>query len=466
MRDVVSCFFVSALYACAAILIGVSSARAQEEEESLPPIRTIVSLGRPYAAMPLIATPETAPPVQTSYEGLPISKTVPRKNEFHTIDPTVDIAGYSYIFDVKGLEAEYEVASSMGLIKLTHELAVIEELKKIHKGKEFAEGVTDTVKGIGTGVVSLVKSPGKSIKDMGTRLRRTGRSIERAVTQEKIGEDARGQDRSYLGSGPAGQARRTLAYQFGVDVYTGNPVLQRLLTELSHAKFAGRIATWVLPITISALGHFNPLAGDEQTERLICENTPDEVRRQVGVELEPALRMHREDKAQPLYRFLMNPNYSPRDIAYVGAAVRGMYSVSMLPNVIDELSGAESPDQAEMLALWARLFGLLNDNIERLTGFARYGALLAGFGESGTMYVMFPGDVLGKWEEVRRSFGMLLADREKRGMKGVEVWALGDVDPDLWSELEERGVVVRQHILLDERFFNRTNPFIGQDPAQ
>lgn len=423
--------------------------------ESADATQEFVMLGKPYASMPLLANAESAPPLRVDYDALPVSKTIPIEGAFYRIQPTVNIAGYSYFFDVDGIDMEYEVESSIRLVKLVHELGVIEELKKKHKGKEFAGGVAEGVKGIGTGVVSLVTAPGQSIKGFGDKLRRTGRGLERSLSADgKVGEDARGHDRSLLGSGPAGAARRALAYQFGVDVYTSNPVLQKLLTDLSHAQMAGSVTTWVLPLVISAWGHFNPISGDPEVEIRIRDNPPQELRRLVGTELEDVVEMDREDTYQPLYKLLVNPNYSPRGIAYIGDALLGMRQVRMLPKVVGELSRASSPEEADMLTLSMRLFGLLNKNVQPLVGFAKYRALLAAFGANEVIYIMYPGDMLGQWEEVERSFNKILTDMGKRGMKGVEVWALGDVDPGLVGNLESRGVLVRQHILRDQKFFN------------
>lgn len=446
--------FVLALLLTLLALAGKGTLSAIAGEPS-PTADKFIMLGKPYAALPQLANPDSAPPYSTDYTMLPVSEKLPKDGEFYHIHPTVSVAGYSYFFDVDGIDMDYEVGSSINLVKLVHELGVIEELKRKHKGKEFAEGVAEGVKGIGTGVVNLVTAPGQSFREVGNKLRRTGRSIERTVTSEgKVGEDARGHDRSLLGSGPAGQARRALAHQFGVDVYTSNPVLQKLLTDLSHAQTAGTLTTWMIPFVISAFGYFNPMAGDEATELRIRDNDPHELRRLIGLELEPVLQMDREDKFQPLNKMLMNPNYSPRDLAYIGMSLMQMQRVKMLPRVVGELAGVSSPEEADMMALSMRLFGLLNRNIQPLVGFAKYKALLAGLGADGIIYVMYPGDILGPWDTVNRSFDKLLQDKVKRGMNGIEVWVLGDVQPDLVADLEQKGGLVRQHILRDTRFFS------------
>lgn len=420
-----------------------------------------IAIGRPLKARPWLADLTHIPTAVVPYSSLPVSQVVPQTAVTYSIDPNVTVAAYSYIFHVKGIDAEYEVISVASLVKLVHELAVIEELKHRHKGKEFASGVADGVKGIGTGIANLFTKPGESFKSMGERLRQTGRSIERVVgTEEKVGKDESGHDRSLLGSGPAGMARRALAYETGVDVYTSNPVLQKLLTDLSHVYTAGSFATWAIPYNIGLLNYFNPISGDDLTERHIRDYEPYELRRLVGEELQPILRMNREDSYQPLNRWLMNPNYSPRNTAYIGQALIQLKNATNLNLVMQELAEVRAPEEADMLTLELRLYSLLDKNIQKIVAFEKYRALFVGLGENNVMYILFPGDTLRPWDETKNAFAELYAEAVNYRLGGIEVWSIGDVHPALVQGAEGSGVVIHQNILRNEAFYRPQTPTV------
>lgn len=423
---------------------------------SLAAASEIVELGRPLRARSWLGDLDSVPSVMLPYDALYVANFVPRQAAHYRIDPEVKAEAYTYYFTVRSESAAFEAASVVNLLKLTHELAVIEELEEIHKGKEFASGVADGVKGIGTGLKNLVTHPGQSVKGVGERLRKTGRSLERAVgAEESVGRDESGRDRAHLGAGPAGQSRRALAYQFGVDVYTRNPVLQRILVDLSRVYTAGTFATWAIPYHIGALDYFNPLSGDDATERRIRDYPPDELRRLVGQELEPLFGMNREDPSRPLRRWLMNPNYSPRQTAYIGEALKRFSGAGNIGLVLGNLSEASTPEEADMLTLEIRLYGLLDANVVKVVDFAKYRGLFLGKGADGVMYALFPGDTLRPWGETERGLDDLLREASRVGMRGVAVWSVGDIHPDLVGMMEGLGVQVRQHILHDENFYRQ-----------
>lgn len=429
-----------------------ASAVASERPAQAP--RELVHLGRPLKARLWLNDLSKIPSATVPYQSLAVSQIIPRTGEAYRIAPNVKVAAYSYVFSVKGIDADFTVISAVNLAKLVHELSVIEEFKKKNMGKEFASGVADGVKGIGTGIASLITHPGQSFKTIGERLRQTGRSLERAVgAEDKIGPDESGRKRAHLGEGPAGKARRDTAHQFGIDVYTDNPLMQKWLIDLSHAYTAGSYATWIIPYSIGALDYFNPISGDEVTETIIRDYAPYELRRFIGEELEPILRMNREDSRHPLNRWLANPNYSPRCVAYIGRALVALRGAENLAAVVEELAQASTPEEADMLTLEVRMYGLFQRNVQPIVDFAKYRSLFIGLGADRKMHIMFPGDTIRPWDETANAFAEVLNEARQRGLAGMEVWTVGDIHPNMLEQARRFGVDVRQNVLRDEKFY-------------
>lgn len=413
-----------------------------------------VKIGRVFKATPWVEHLEGVPFEKIPYQSLAVAQAIPAESEFYTIDPEVAAAGYSYFFRVDSPDATYLVGSVVNLFKLTHELGVIAEIRKRSKSKEFTQGVTQSVKGIGTGLAHLVAHPGLSLKNAGNRLRQTGRSLEQAVDGETIGTDESGVDRSQLGSGPAGGARRVLAYELGVDVYTSNPVLREVLNEYARVYAAGTFATWAIPYNLGTLAYFNPLAGDEKTEILIRDNSPYELRRSVGMELEPIFRMMREDKYRALHAFLNNPNFSPRMVAYAGADFQRLRETRNLELALNKMAGASTPEEADMAALTLRLYSLLHRNIVPVAEIRPFKESLAAVGADGMMYIMVPVDTLRPWNRTSEMFAELLDEAHGLGVTGLQIWSVGDVAPSMVENAARHGVAVRQNILADPKFYH------------
>ncbi len=442
---------VKYLVMCCLLAAALPAGAGDEAQAAAQP----VALGRDGQAMPWLANLEDAPFVVVRYADIAMTRSLPAQSAFYSISPDVVASGYFYFFHVRSVDGQEYVAGSVAnLYKLCHELGVLEEIKARNKGKEFASGVGDGLKGIGTGLGNLIIHPGQSLKSVGTRVRQTGRSLERAVgAEDKVGVDSSGTNLSHLGSGPAGKARRDLAFQFGVDVYTSNPAMQKALIDLSQLRTAGGLVTWVIPYNIGMLGYFNPVGGDERAEQLIRDYDPYELRRQVGIELEPMLGMSREDEGGALGRLLMNPNYTPRELAYIGLDFGFMREVKNLPLVAETLARASTAEEAEMLSMELRLYSFLHRREKPLQEFVPLQNLFGALGRDGVFYFMFFGDTLRPWSHSTEAFERVLSEAIAMKARGMEIWTVGDVDARMAENAARRGVVIRPNILLDKTFF-------------
>lgn len=414
----------------------------------------VSQIGRRSASVPWLPQSAEIPHAIVRYDDIAFLAGLPAATDYYEIDPEVVAAAYSYFFHVKGKRHTYIAGSFINLAKLCHELAVLEEIEKRNKGKEVASGMGQGLKSIGTGLGNLVVHPGLSLKSAGDRFRQTGRSLERAVgAEDKVGRDASGVDRSHLGSGPAGADRRKLAFELGVDVYTSNPVMQQALIELSQLRAAGGFVTWAIPYDIGMLSMMNPMSDDANTESLIRDFAPYELRRQVGKDLEPLLGMNREDSNAPLYNLLMNPNYTPRTIAYIGLDLSILGQVANLPVIVQTLAAADTADEADVLALALRLYSFFHRRVQPLREFIPYQTLFAAKGANNVFYFLFFGDTLRPWDHTRQAFDMLVEEAVASKADGMEIWTVGDVHPALVQRAAERGVRIKQNILHDPQFF-------------
>ncbi len=439
-----------ATVACAVLGGMLQSARAGTADEA-------AEISRFLQAMPWLKEVGQLPSATIPYNTLRVSEVIPQTGDLYSIDANVTAVAYTYFYQVNTNHGRFLIGSSVNLAKFVHELQVIDQIEKTHKGKEILYGLGAGVKDIGTGIGNAVIHPGISLKNLGQRFRQAGRTIERTVTGEgAVGTDAGGQDRALLGRGPAGGARRQIAYEMGVDVYSSNPILKEALNALARARAGGYFTPWAAPYHLSALSSFNPITGDDQAETLIRDLDPTELRRRVGMDLEGVFGMSREDPGSPLYRLVTNPNYSPRDIAYLGGVFANLSGVGNLAGVLDELADAQSPDEADFLTLDLRLYALLHRNIQPIAEFRSFTETFGAVGQNGVLYIMSIADTLRPWGETAAAFERIIGGAVQEGLRGMEVWTIGDVHPAMVENAAKRGVVVHQGVLRDPQFMAGT----------
>lgn len=434
----------------AAVAVAVSLAAAGGEQRGAP-----VELGRQFKAMPWLGEYGDDVPFEiVKFETLPVMRGIPQKTAYYEIDSDVVAQGYAYFYYVKGIDRDFVIGSTFKLAKLCRELAVIEEMKKIHKGKEFASGVGDAFVGIGKGLGNLIMHPGSSMKSMGSSFRSAGRSIERAVgAEDKLGVDESGVNRSLLGEGPYGDVRRALAYELGIDVYTDNPVLKDILTELSQAKGLGSVASWVVPYGLSMADRFNPLAGDEEVEAFIRDNNPYDLRRTAGTRLGDFYGMDRHSAANPLGRLLANPNYTPRGIAYIEKDLLLMRNVAGHETVLTILASAETPEEADLLSVELRLYSFYHGRIAPLHSFHRLRNFFAAFTADGVYRLLFAADTIRPWSHSKEALDATIREAVSLGAKGLEIWTTADVDPAVVEQARRQGVRLVPNIMRNKQFF-------------
>lgn len=413
----------------------VFSAAMSFAAEKKPVVKsdTPVELGRQGKATPwlkLVEDPDRMTII--SADSIDRISRIPHRTDYYEIDPDVVVSGYFYTYYVRGKYSDYVVNSTIKLAKLLAELGALEELRKRDPGGEFFIGIGQSVAGMGKGLANLVARPQKTFRSLGTKI---GRAFK---TQPKIGKDESGADRSLLGEGPAGANRRHIAYKMNIDVYTDNPDLQHVLNTVARSRVAGEFAGWAIPG--ETLGVFQTLLRDEATEKLIRDQGPKGVRIEMGKALGPLLGLDKRDPTHPLGRFLQNPNYTPRQVAYLGYCLRGMAGTAGLDKALDQLSRAETPEEADLFYMEMRCFHRMHITGTKLREFMSLEHSFAAMGEDNILYAVFPGDYLDAWDFTPAEVNQIIAEARNHQAAAIELKVLGDVEPAFMETITGHGL--------------------------
>jgi len=275
------------------------------------------------------------------------------------------------------------------------------------------------------GVLEFLAMPGRAIK-----LEWSDR--EDSVTKSTIGF-------SYL--------KRKLAFQFGVDPYSSNAVLQDELNELTWIAFTADLAPQFgylfMPATAILWMSFSATRWTSYLDEQVRDYSPSDLRARGRDKLDK-MGASEED----IHRFFLNPLYSPRHSTIITTALDELTGVDDRAAFLAVASEANSEELvlfyehvAEMMRGYHEHVGA----VDRLLSMPRVPAL---YTKDWALVVMLPVDYLFWTSRVARVAQALTANVPSRPrVARRELWIAGNVSPRARQELEAMGWTVQAQVL-------------------
>ncbi len=182
------------------------------------------------------------------------------------IDPVVSNDGIYNTWGVSSQIGPFQVTGNERLIELLREIEATIRLQEISKGKEFAMGLADAGKEKWDSVVYVAKDPVGTVTKLpqgaSRFLGRVGNTMKHTV-QGKLDIDTKAKPedtmRNLLGME---KAKRLIAAELGVNPFSHNAALQRVLNEVAAVRAFGKLtvnvgsmvvvpvtAGWVMTVT-------------------------------------------------------------------------------------------------------------------------------------------------------------------------------------------------------------------------
>ncbi len=422
-------------------------------EEDFADLR--VELGRSggFAAQPEQEGQDSAPVVALSAIRA-VTELVPLSDNY-TIDERVELDGYYYRFTVHSPHGEYQVLSLRRLLKLCREIEAIEYIRETDEGGHLMEGLGDSLVGLGEGVGNLVLHPGQSVRAVGAGaarfLRATGAFLTAPFRDEEEALADDGVDRSRAGRGLAGGERRRVAFELGLDVYTDNPRVVLVLNEIARLRFAGKlpvnIGLFVVPYGGVLPLSMTPVGTDVATEQLIRDYGPRELKRVLGELYAESFALSPAETAT-LERLLGNPNYSPREQAYIARHLQQLRALGGVGEAIAFLAEIRTPEQASVVSAQVELLAAMHLRGKPLAKLAPVLHTLGAVAEDGALVLVTSLDFIPYNEEVERSFQRALDVAGQENATRVEIWSTGEIDPATERMAKRMGVWIRPNALL------------------
>jgi len=300
------------------------------------------------------------------------------------VEPRFENDGFLNTYIINSSYGKLRVVSTARLYKRIHEMNVINEIEKMSKTKEFAEGVAEKGKDVVKGAASVVLHPidtiSGAVSGVGKIFKRVGENVggQARSDEENRFEDIIGYSKT----------KRDYANELKVDVYSHNPLLQAELDSLTNSGYTGNmlaalaISAFTGPV-ISATGTTNLL------NKVVKDMAPPDLRRMNREKLEKMGVLKTTADA-----FVKNSSYTPREQTVLVNALFEMKNTQGRDQFIKFATHADHYDVTYFRQLQAEMYADHNRNVTPIKQFISLGRFIAGVTNNNAIDVCFPLDYL------------------------------------------------------------------------
>lgn len=362
------------------------------------------------------------------------------KSDVHTVSENVELDRFLCKYEVQTPFGIYRITSTEMLKIRAHEFQVLKNAKNISGSEEFFGSMKDSVVQVPVAVVDTIFSPVDSVKKMGEGVKNKFNAVGRFFTS---GREKSEYEDSALKDMSQGKYKRQFAAELGVDVYSTNPMIQKLLNGVARARSMGaapvRLAGMAAPMGVGIALTMLSLRRD--VNRDLWVKTPSELH---GMNDKILKGLGIQDDVREA--FLDNKFYSPRHKTIIVANLEAMKDVDGLENflitTLDDKSEEEAlhaERQSDMLLYYHKKI----DKFERLGRIGR--RLPAGVTKKGNLVVVGPVDVLYVDAEAVATMGTLNKIREEIKAEKVIVGITGQASPRARETAQKAGFTLREN---------------------
>jgi hypothetical protein len=344
--------------------------------------------------------------------------------------------GYMYRFIVNSDYGSFVVTGEYGLRKLLKEIQAISRLKEVSKGEALVEGVKDKSKDTAEFAGRLVTNPSDTLRSVPTGVSKLFSNVS---TARRSAPNPR-QDSMTQEVLKVSDAKRKMAYNLGVDVYSSNMVLKRALESLAKAQALGSLGvSAAIPYgggTVAGLSRssrtateVNQLLRDEPPAGLANLNQ----RKLQAMGVDPGL----------VQNFLNHRVFTPRHQTVIVACLEKLSGVKGREAFIQYALSANDEDSANFFQNMAEILRGYHESVSPIQEIKVPGVLVAR-AANGTALVPFPLDYAVWSVRAERIVKNTLAGIKtgKQKPAKIELWVTGTVSPMFRQEVKADGITV------------------------
>jgi hypothetical protein len=363
-----------------------------------------------------------------------------RSGPHFKVQDRVAADGYMLRFTVNSDYGTFPVTGEYGLRKLIKEIQAIAALKNISKGEAFVEGVRGKAQETVEFGANLIADPGSTLASVPQGVAKLFDNI--ATGLQKPREPRRDTVAQQLLN--VSDAKRKIAYELGVDVYSSNRALQNELDGLSKAQALGSLGvSAAIPYgggTVVGLSRTSQTAGE--VNRLLRDESPSGLRN-VNERMLQAMGVDRSLTE----RFLNHTQLSPRHKTVIVASLEKLRWARGREAFINFALQAHDEGSANFMQNTAEILAAYQQTVSPIQEIAAPGIILAR-AANGTVLIPFPLDY-GVWTvRAERVVKNTLAGYQTSSQNPArfELWVTGAVSPLARRQLEALGITVVENV--------------------
>ena len=401
--------------------------------------RLLLALATGWMLLHYPATPASG---YEAAQTLQASKVLPadlRSGAHFRVDDKVANDGYVNTYQLHSKFGTFTAVSTAMLAKRIGEVNALVVMEQVKGTTEF----TNAVKKAGAGVVgsakNLVTHPVESVSGAAAGLGAAFRTARASLTGPKRSEAEESRVKDVIGFT---RMKRDYAYQFGVDVYSDNKVLQERLDEITWAGYGGSmtLSAALAAVPGAAGATVSVVTTNRALNDLFRTTAPADLRRMNGDKLK-AMDVH-PDIADA---YLNNGVFSPREQTLLVHALEEMSGVGNRAAFIRVVSATPNRTMAFFRQRQAEMYAGYHKAVSSLSSFVSLGALAAARTGNGAVVFCVPLDYL-VWTEPMAKF-ITAANKviDDAGAKEKQLWVTGALSAEARKAMASRGWQVQEH---------------------
>jgi hypothetical protein len=350
----------------------------------------------------------------------------------YTVDDAVENDGYMNMYTMKSRFGEIKVTSTAVLKIRAREFDAIAKMSEVEKTDSYADAVEKAGKKTISGVKTIVTQPVQTVKGavsgVGKLFKRAGESFK--------SEKGAGEDNSLEQMIGFSEAKREVAKEFGVDVYSSNKILQEHLESIAWANFGGKMSLTVLKAFVpGGVGIALSVSDNAQMLNDTIMSTPPSELKMMNRKKLTAMGIDPK-----IIEILMdNPKFTPRYQTQLVAALDEMKETEGRDSFVKFAALTKSEDVAFFRQRSALKYAAYNKKKSPIKQFIPIAQFV--FGVAGdTLVFIVPVDYL-VWSEDTAQVAKGFDEKTKAmpEIKKKELWLSGSLSPMSREQLTSMG---------------------------
>jgi len=358
----------------------------------------------------------------------------------HQVDETVTNDGFLNVYTINSRFGSITAVSTAKLAKYINEINAAARMEAYENSDGFKKGIKDkagdVVKGAGALISDPIGTTSKSLSGVGKLFSRAGENMFGGSRSEN--EGSRMADLTGFN-----KIKRDYGYEFGVDVYSHNELLQKPLNKLAKADTGGSLLTSGLLMAVpGGAGIAVSVSGSSQLMNNVFKDTaPADLRKMNRKKLAAmSVNKHVADI------FIANGIYTPREQTLLVAALDSMKNTKNRTAFVKMATLAEDSDVAFFRQRQAEMYAAYDKGVEPIIEFVNIGKSAAGKSRDGKIIFDVPLDH-ALWTKGIAAVVRIATQNIAlmKGVTGKELWVEGTLSTLAKQSMQEMGWSINEH---------------------